>query len=108
MKSSENSAENKIDYEKQKYVEKRKAQIDKWNDEIEDLNAKIAMADADAEAKLEHKAHVATLRQKRDEARAKLTEIEEADNDRWEDLKDGMENIWTNIKDGFEKVKAKF
>ena len=108
MKSSEDYVENKIDNEKNKYVAKRKAQIDKWNDEIEDLNAKITTADADAEAKIEHKAHVAALRQQRDEARAKLTEIEEADNDRWEDLKDGMENIWTNIKDGFEKVKAKF
>lgn len=108
MESSKDNAGNKIDNEKQKYVEKRKAQIEKWNDEIEDLDAKITVANADAKAKIEHKAHVAALRQQRDEARAKLTEIEEADNDRWEDLKDGMENIWTNIKDGFEKVKAKF
>ena len=36
-------------------------------------------------------------KQKRDEAGTKLTEIEEADGDRWEGLKDGLENIWTNI-----------
>ncbi len=108
MKSLENKGEHKIDDQKDKYVEKRKAQIDKWNDDIEDLNTKITLAEADAEAKLGHKVHVATLRQQRDEARAKLTEIEEADDDRWEDLKEGLENIWTNIRYGFEKVKAKF
>jgi predicted nucleic acid-binding Zn-ribbon protein len=108
MNSSEDKAENKINSAKDKYVEKQKAEIDKWNDDIEDLNAKITVADADNEAKLEHKANIAALRQKRDEARAKLTEIEEADDDGWEGLKDGLENIWTNIKYGFEKVKAKF
>jgi predicted nucleic acid-binding Zn-ribbon protein len=108
MKSSEDNVENRIDNEKHKYVEKRKAQIDKWNDEIEDLNARITVADADAEAKIEHKAHVAALRQQRDDARAKLTEIEEADDDRWKDLQGGLENIWTNVKYGFEKLKAKF
>jgi multidrug resistance efflux pump len=108
MNSTEEKAGTKIGSAKNKYVEKRKAQIYEWNEEIEDLNARITAANADAEAKLAHKEHVATLRQKRDEARAKLTEIEEADDDRWEALKDGLDNIWTNIKSSFEKVKAKF
>ena len=108
MTRSEDQAENKIKSEKDKYIEKQEAEIDKWNDEIEDLNARITAADADNEAKLEHKANIDALRQKRDEARSKLTEIEDADDDRWEGLKDGLENIWTNIKYGFERVKAKF
>ena len=108
MNSSYDKTETKINSAKDKYVEKQKAEIDKWNDDIEDLNARITAADADNESKLEHKAHVDALRQKRDEARAKLTEIEEAVDDRWEGLKDGLENIWTNIKYDFEKVKAKF
>ena len=108
MNSSEDKAENKINSVKEKYVEKQKAEIDKWNHDIEDLNARITDAEADNEAKLEHKANIDALRQKRDEARGKLTEIEDADDDRWEGLKDGLENIWTNIKYGFERVKAKF
>ena len=104
MKSEEKITES----EKDKYVEKRKAEIDKWNDELSDLDAKIEAAGADAKAKLEHKEHVAVLRQKRDEARAKLKEIEVAGDDRWEGLREGLENTWTNIKYGFEKVKAKF
>ena len=93
---------------KDKYVEKREAEIDKWNAELEDLDAKIAVADADAKAKLEHKAHINALRQKRDEARVRLAEIKAARDDKWEDLKDGLESVWTSITDGYEKVKAKF
>jgi multidrug resistance efflux pump len=108
MKSTEDKTGTKIGSAKNEYVEKRKAQIYKWNEEIEDLNARITAANANAEAKLAHKEHIATLRQKRDEARAKLTEIEEADDDRWEGLKDGLDHVWTNIKSSLEKIKAKF
>ena len=90
---------------KDQYVEKGQAEIDKWNAEIENLETKIT---ADAKTKLEHEEHMNALRQKRDEAKAKLAEIQAAGDDTWEDLKDGLESIWTSIKDGFEKVKAKF
>jgi predicted nucleic acid-binding Zn-ribbon protein len=93
---------------KEQYVEKRQAEIDKWNAELEDLEAKITAAGADAKAKLEHEEHINALRQKRDEAKAKLAEIQTAGDDTWEDLKDGAESIWTSIKDGYEKVASKF
>jgi chromosome segregation ATPase len=93
---------------KDQYVEKRQAEIDKWNAEIENLEAKITEVDADAKAKLEHEEHMAALRQKRDEAKAKLAEIQAAGDDTWEGLKDGLEHTWTAIKDGFEKVTSKF
>jgi septal ring factor EnvC (AmiA/AmiB activator) len=93
---------------KDQYVEKRQAEIDKWNAELEKLEAKIREAGADAKAKLEHEEQMNALRQKRDEVRARLAEIQAAGDDRWEDLKDGLEHPWTSIKDGFEKIKAKF
>ena len=48
------------------------------------------------------------LRQKRDEAKAKLAEIQAAGDDTWEGLKDGLEHTWTAIKDGFEKLTSRF
>ncbi len=111
MKSPEENLaieKEKIESEKEKYVEKRKAQIDKWNVELKELDAKIAAADAVNKAKLEHKEQIAVLRGKRDEAREKLAEIQSVGDDRWESLRDGMENMWTDIKDGFSNVKAKF
>jgi predicted nucleic acid-binding Zn-ribbon protein len=93
---------------KDQYVEQRQAEMDKWNAEIEALEAKIKTAAGDAKAKLAHEEQINALRQKRDEAKAKLSEIRTAGDDRWEDLKDGLEHTWTSIKDGFEKVAAKF
>jgi len=93
---------------KDKYVEKREAEIDKWNAELEDLDAKILVGELDAKAKLEHKEHINALRKKRDEAKARLAEIRAARDDKWEDLKDGLDSVWTSITDGFEKVKSKF
>ena len=108
MKKAKDKVEGNTASEKDKYVEKREAEIEKWNADLEDLEAKITAAGADAKAKLEHKEHINALRQKRDEAKAKLAEINAAGNDRWEDLKEGLENVWTSITDGFEKVKSKF
>ena len=101
-------AEGNIASTKDKYVEKREAEIDKWNTELEELDAKITAAELDAKAKLEHTEHINALRQKRDEAKVRLAEIQAARDDKWEDLKDGMESVWTSITDGFEKVKSKF
>jgi len=64
------NAENQATSAKDEYVEERKAEIDKLN--------------------------------------AEITEIEAAADDRWEDLKDGVENVWMSLKQGFEKVKARF
>ncbi|MFH1821916.1 MAG: hypothetical protein ABH852_05720 [Methanobacteriota archaeon] len=93
---------------KDKYVEKREAEIGKWNADLEDLEAKIKAAGVDAEATRAHEEHINALRQQREEAKAKLAEIQAAKDDKWEDLKDGLESVWTSITDGFEKVKAKF
>ena len=108
MEKAKDKVEGNIANAKDKYIEKREAEIDKWNAELENLDTKIAAGDADAKAKLEHKAHIDALRQKRDEAKAKLAEIQAARDDKWEDLKDGMESIWTNVNDGFQKARAKF
>ena len=81
---AKDKVEDKIASTKDQYVEKHQAEIDKWNAEIENLEAKITAAGADAEAKLEHEEHMNALRQKRDEAKAKLVEIQAAGDDRGE------------------------
>lgn len=93
---------------KEHYVEKRQAEIDKWNAEIEGLEAKIKEVSDDAQAQSSHEEQMKALRQHRDEAKAKLAEIQSAHEDRWEDLKDGLEHTWTFMKDGFEKLASKF
>ncbi len=97
-----------IESSKGKYIEHRTAEIFKWNAELKDLEAQIKAAKIDATAKLEHDHHVLDLRQKCDDAKKKLSEIQSSNNETWEDLKDGLESIWTNVNDGFQKAKAKF
>ncbi|GAK53044.1 hypothetical protein U14_04303 [Candidatus Moduliflexus flocculans] len=89
---------------KAEYIEKYQTEIEKWNTEIDVLEAKIIEADA----KSAHEEQINALRQHRDEAKAKLAEIQAAHEDKWEELKDGLEHTWTTIKDGFEKFAAKF
>ena len=89
---------------KTEYIEKYQAEIERWNTEIDALEAKIIEADA----KSAHEEQINALRQHRDEAKAKLAEIQAAHEDKWEELKDGLEHTWEAIKDGFEKFAAKF
>ena len=89
---------------KTEYIEKYQAEIERWNTEIDALEAKIIEADA----KSAHEEQINALRQHRDEAKAKLAEIQAAHEDKWEELKDGLEHTWVAIKDGFEKFAAKF
>ena len=97
-----------IESPKGKYIEKQEAEIDKWNDELQNLEAKVKAAKVDAKAKLEHDHHLSDLRQKCDDAKKKLSEIQSTENETWEDLKDGMESIWANVNDGFQKARSKF
>jgi len=68
-KVKDKKVEGNIANTKDKYVEKPKTEIDKWNAELKDLDAKITVADADAKARIEHKEHIDALGLKRDEAR---------------------------------------
>lgn len=108
MKKGIEKVTSDIESSREKYIEKRETEIDKWNVELEKLEAKIMAAGIDAKAKLEHKDHVQFIRHKCDDAKKKLSEIQSADNETWEDLKGGLESIWTNVTDGFDKVRAKF
>jgi uncharacterized coiled-coil DUF342 family protein len=53
-------------YEREQYFEKAKAQLDKWNARIDELQAKADGAEADA--RIEYEKQINELRGKRDEA----------------------------------------
>lgn len=76
MKNTTNKAPGKIVTVKEKKIDKRAAEIEKWNDEIKGLENDVTKAGVEAKAKLKHKDDISNLRQKRDETKARLTEIE--------------------------------
>ena len=88
------------------YVEKLKAQLDEWNADIDKLAAKAAQGEA--KAKTEYQNQLDDLRTQRDDARDKLSAMQQAGEGAWEDLKEGLENSWAIMKMSFGKAKSEF
>jgi hypothetical protein len=88
------------------YEEKYDAQLKEWSAEIALLNAKAD--NAKAEEKIEYYKMIETLQGKQDAARIKLQELKAAGDDAWEDLKTGTENVWTEVKTAFQNAASRF
>lgn len=88
------------------YVEKLKAQLDEWNVEIDKLEAKVR--EYETTVKLKYENEIRELREKRDEARTRLAEIQEASEDAWEDLIHGFERSWDIFKESVEHAISRF
>ncbi|MEJ2024852.1 MAG: hypothetical protein P8Y00_07525 [Deltaproteobacteria bacterium] len=88
------------------YVKKLKAELDEWNAEIDKLAAK---ADGkDAEAKIEYQRRLEDLRARQRKIEKQLTELQQAGDGAWEDLKQGLDNSWQILKASFSKAKGEF
>lgn len=89
------------------YVERLSAQIVEWDVQIDRLKDKAVSATP--EAKSEYSTSIAALQLKRDEVAAKLQGISSADDNEWEEIKTGTENVWgevrTIVSDSITKIK---
>ena len=88
------------------YVEKLKVKLDKWDNDIDELEANAKKASSDI--KLEIGDQMTSLRIKRDIAKLKLSEIMDASEEAWEDVKEGAEGAWSDLKDAIEKARSHF
>jgi predicted ATP-binding protein involved in virulence len=93
--------------------EKRKAYEEKFDAQLKEWSAQIALlkAKADkgkAEAKIEYYKTIEALQHKQDEAMKKLHELRSAGDEAWEDIKTGAENTWDEIKAAFHAAASKF
>lgn len=84
---------------------KLKEQINGWNADLDKL-------EADADAKIKYEKQIKALRQKAEEAQQNLTKIhdagDDADDDAWEDLKQGAKTLWDMYEHSFKKAKSEF
>jgi hypothetical protein len=88
------------------YVEKLKAQLTEWREDLDRLEAEAKNAAPDAEPR--YGEQITELRQKAEEAQETLSKIREGDEDAWKDLKKGAENMWGAFKKSFVKAKSEF
>jgi len=94
-------------------TDKRKAYEEKFDAQLQEWNAQIALlkarADkAKAEAKIEYYKTIEAMQRKRDTAKAKLDELKSAGDGAWEDLKTGAEKAWAEVKTAFHDAASKF
>lgn len=88
------------------YIEKYKARLDLINADITRLEAKANLVKADAKVRYEQE--LASLRQKRDKANAKFSEIKNASGEAWQSLQHGAEDAWKSISDSVKDAIEKF
>lgn len=88
------------------YVEKLKAQIDKWNADIDGLQAKANKAGAEAKVKMQK--HIDELKAKRQELEEKMKPIQKAGGEAWEDLRSGANQALKALGEAIESAKTRF
>ncbi|WP_163558212.1 coiled coil domain-containing protein [Halomonas sp. NO4] len=88
------------------YEQKLQAKLDEWQAEIDKLKARARGAEADA--RIEHEKEIDDLEARRDEARQKLSELREAGDDAWEDVKAGAERAWDSLSESLKNARSRF
>ncbi len=88
------------------YVEKVKSKIDQWNAEIEKFQAKARGAAADA--RIEYEEQVAELKDRRDTLREKISDLETAGEQAWDDLQEGTEEALGRVEAAFARARERF
>ena len=88
------------------FIDKLTAQLKKWDDDIDKLEAKAQKAKADVRA--DYNKQIQDLRDKKKAAQGRLQEVKHAGEEAWEDLKSGAEEAYDSIKNAFQSAMSKF
>lgn len=88
------------------YVAQLKAQLDIWNAQLSKLEAQGR--EVGASAKDAYEMQVQLLQAQGEQVKARLDEIQTANEDAWEDLKTGADSAWGALRDSMEKAISRF
>ena len=92
--------------ERDEYVKKMKAQLDRWSADIERWEAKAREAQAGARA--EYDRQLQGLREHRDRAMYQLTLLQGAAASASAELMRGADEAWRRMREAFEKAGVHF
>lgn len=87
---------------KDEYHHKINAEVSEWDAKLERDRAE-RKADA-ADRELDEEADYQEYRAKRQDVSRKLADLRNASEDKWEDMKTGVEKAWLDAKNAFNKL----
>jgi uncharacterized protein YicC (UPF0701 family) len=95
---------------KESYLKKMKEKFDglnyKWNIERNKLEAKTQQAKAEVKKKFEEKLEI--LHERREQMGQKLDQIDNASEEAWYDIKEGVESAWQSLNEAIKKARSHF
>jgi enoyl-[acyl-carrier-protein] reductase (NADH) len=95
---------------KDSYLNQMKAKFDdlnyKWNIERNKLEAKAQLAKGEVKKKFEDK--LKTLHERSEKMSQKLDQIDNASEEAWKDIKEGVENAWEALNEAIKKARSHF
>lgn len=91
---------------KEQYIQELKAKLYEWQTNLDNLKAKLGGASVGG--KMEMNQMLSDFENQIEEGKAKLAELEEANDENWDLTKDGVETVWATITTTFYDVSSKF
>ncbi len=88
------------------YAEKLKRNVDKWNVEINNFEAKVDQAKSEVQA--EYRKHVEELKVQHRDLEAKMLDLQKTGKEAWADMKSGVDLARRTLGDSIEKAKSRF
>lgn len=88
------------------YIEQLKSNLDQWNADLAKLEAKARVAKTDL--RIDYEMQLEALRKHREEAAAKLKELQASGEGAWKELAAGADTAWATLREAFDKAAAHF
>ena len=88
------------------YLDEFKAKLDDWNAEIDKLESNAQQAQANAKAQYDKQ--LQALREMRDDAQTKFSEMQNTTAEAWDVMAKGTEKAWQAWNSAFENARSKF
>jgi len=95
-----------VSKKKKAYVEKIEDQLKDWSSQIDILKAKAEKSKA--EVKIKYLEQIEELRKKQKTARQKLQKLKGSGEEAWGELKVGLDKALEDLKEAFDRSKSKF
>ncbi len=74
------------------YIEKLKNALDRWNEDLDQLQTK--MNEAESSAKEQYREQITQMKERRNSAQEVLGQLQEATGEAWKEFRTGAERAW--------------